>query len=744
MNQHLIGPRPDSWWTGARPVAGAPGVDAEGRVFSLPGLNTATCSRQEVQDYFANGWLLNEVLFASLQGELAFTQAPYHGLRHPKIFYYGHTACLFVNKLRVAGLLNGPVNAHFESLFEVGVDEMSWDDMSKNEMVWPSVSDVTAYRRQVFDLVSTIIATHPGLSEGHPPILGDDPLWSIIMGCEHERIHLETSSVLIREMPINMLRKPEHWPLDGVSFDNDVDLSLIPVPEGSITLGKSTTDPSYSWDNEYGSRHAHVPAFEISRHMITNGQFAAFVAARGYLTRSYWSDTGWSWRCYRNTKHPTFWVQDGPAGVDNFKLRTLFNIIPMPLDWPVCVNFHEAKAYLAWKAEVDGCEYRLPTEAEHTYLRRQCRASLPEAFHSSETSVLAEATNGLGVTDLNGNLWDWCEDDFHPLEGFKINRLYDDFSTPCFDGEHKMILGGSFISTGNEASQTARFHFRPHFHQHAGFHMVRGQAGNPSGAVLLREQKSKYDQKAVLDQYLLFHYGSTADGAHPLAGEQIAHFPQRCAQALVEIAKQKGCNVEKAIDIGCAVGGATFELAKAFKTTIGVDISEPFIHAAQTLLSGADIEYDIVLEGDLKKQARAKSAAAAHRDGLSFRRADACSLPAEYVDFDVVLVANLLCRLPSPQSLLGRMGGLRGLVRPGGIVAFASPYSWLPQFTQKDAWLGGYEENGAMRFSANAMQEALGDEFVLVHREDMPFMIREHARKFEFVVSDFNVWQRKA
>jgi len=30
--------------------------------------------------------------------------------------------------------------------------------------------------------------------------------------------------------------------------------------------------------------------------------------------------------------------------------------------------------------------------------------------------------------------------------------VYDDFSTPCFDGKHSMIVGGSFMSTGDEAS----------------------------------------------------------------------------------------------------------------------------------------------------------------------------------------------------------------------------------------------------------------------------------------------------
>ena len=72
-----------------------------------------------------------------------------------------------------------------------------------------------------------------------------------------------------------------------------------------------------------------------------------------------------------------------------------------------------------------------------------------------------------------GNVWEWCEDHFNGLPGFKTSYLYDDFSTPCFDGRHNIIIGGSWISTGDEASRYARFMFRRHFLQHCGFRLVR-------------------------------------------------------------------------------------------------------------------------------------------------------------------------------------------------------------------------------------------------------------------------------
>jgi hypothetical protein len=131
----LHGPRPSEWFTGIHPSE-CPGVDPhtlELRSIPLPHLQTVT--RASAQQYFDNSWTLYEALFAGLKGEEGFYRPPVHGLRHPQIFYFGHTACLYVNKLRVSGVLTEPVNPYYESIFEVGVDEMLWDDMHKNDMV---------------------------------------------------------------------------------------------------------------------------------------------------------------------------------------------------------------------------------------------------------------------------------------------------------------------------------------------------------------------------------------------------------------------------------------------------------------------------------------------------------------------------------------------------------------------------------------------------------------------------------
>ena len=49
-------------------------------------------------------------------------------LRLPLIFYYAHTAVVYWNKMMLAGLVDRRLNPDFETMFETGVDEQSWDD----------------------------------------------------------------------------------------------------------------------------------------------------------------------------------------------------------------------------------------------------------------------------------------------------------------------------------------------------------------------------------------------------------------------------------------------------------------------------------------------------------------------------------------------------------------------------------------------------------------------------------------
>lgn len=571
----LVGDRNLGWFTGKPPVHGeCPGVGADGRLRCLPLPNLESVNRQAAQDYFDNVWTLFETLFAGFKGEEPFYRPPVHGLRHPQIFYFGHDACLYVNKLRVAGVLDSPVNAYFESIFEVGVDEMLWDDMHKNDMVWPTVGEVREYRAQVYRVISDLIATHPLLADG-TRVDWEHPMWALFMGFEHARIHLETSSVLFRETPQHLMQVPAAWPdlhpsarrhclnrkpEAGVDFPKN---DMVLVASGAVELGKPRDFPSYGWDNEYGRRTVQVPAFSASKFMVTNGEFWHFVSGGGYRNAKYWSEDGWGWRKYRNMKWPFFWTPDGPEGSMQFKLRTIYETVDMQWDWPVDVNYHEAKAYCAWKSEQDGLAgkpeaYRVITEAEHHLIRDAsiqlsqakldpkvdsamwaggdvfpavaggAAANLNLAF-GSQNPVGSLPPSSSGHYDVMGNAWEWTEDHFNPLEGFEVHHVYDDFSTPCFDGKHHMIMGGSFASSGdNGASIFCRYHFRPHFLQHSGFRLVSSAEAAP--ATLLRsvdaeratepaqEARTVEEAMTLVKEYIASYHQSTVACLDKLSG----------------------------------------------------------------------------------------------------------------------------------------------------------------------------------------------------------------------------------
>lgn len=239
--------------------------------------------------------------------------------------------------------------------------------MHKNDMVWPTVGEVHEYRKAVYETVSKAIANHPSLEDhsGTKPVLvnQDHPMWALFMGFEHERIHLETSSVLFRETPIDLVQTPVSWPpihpsaqrsqapnshpVEGEHFPANTMISVD--TENEVNLGKPPAFPSFGWDNEYGTRQMKVPPFKASENMITNGEFWQFVAEGGYRNETFWCDDGWAWRSHRNMKHPFFWQSDGPQGSHKFKLRSVFEVLPMQWDWPVDVNYYEAKAYCCWK-----------------------------------------------------------------------------------------------------------------------------------------------------------------------------------------------------------------------------------------------------------------------------------------------------------------------------------------------------------------------------------------------------------
>lgn len=144
--------------------------------------------RQEIKKYFQYCYKRYESIFNIVSDEKVFYQKA-DSLRHPIIFYYGHTATFFINKFKLASMIDLRIDPRLESIFAVGVDEMSWDDLNEKHYEWPTLTQTQNYRDKVYALVCELIESMPL----ELPLTQDSPWWVVMMGIEHENIHLETS-----------------------------------------------------------------------------------------------------------------------------------------------------------------------------------------------------------------------------------------------------------------------------------------------------------------------------------------------------------------------------------------------------------------------------------------------------------------------------------------------------------------------------------------------------------------------
>lgn len=680
--------------------------------------------REQLLNYFQQTYKLYENLFHCLKGEAAYYQYP-NRLRHPLIFYYGHTATFYINKLVSMRLLNHRINESFESLFAIGVDEMSWDDLDTTVHSWPSVADLQQYRDKVYATVSALIQK----LDLKTPITQADPAWIILMGIEHEHIHLETSAVLIRELPLQYVQANPNWQ-PCREFAAAPANQLITVNSSKVTLHKQSK--IYGWDNEYGKAEFDVEAFKASQYLVSNQEYLKFIEANGYSEKKYWNAEAWQWCQSLMLKQPHFWRKEN----HEWLLRVFTEEIPMPWSWPVEVNYYEAKAFCNYLAMTTGKKIRLPTEAEWHVLAKQCEEHYPDWQFPKANIDLAYFASSCPVNkfqhgqfyDVIGNVWQWTETPIYGFEGFQPHTAYDDFSIPTFDGRHHIFKGGSWISCGNEVLIESRYAFRKHFYQFAGIRYVEA-------AEISESKKMYYETDKGLAEYLELHYGADyfqeENFLQAVVNKTIQYLPDNVSR-------------HKALDLGCAVGRSCFELARYFDTVYGVDFSARFIQAADALQRFETIEYSLITEGELTEQRKIALAELnlppEKINQIHFLQGDACNLHRHLTGFDLIIASNLIDRLYDPKKFLL---DIIERMNSNGVLAICSPYTWLEEYTHRENWLGGFTEQGNSISTFAGLKRILEPHFRLITDPiDIPFVIRETARKFQHSISQLTLWQK--
>lgn len=246
-----------------------------------------------------------------------------------------------------------------------------------------------------------------------------------------------------------------------------------------------------------------------------------------------------------------------------------------------------------------------------------------------------------------------------------------------------------------------------------------------------------YETDAQVNEYLVFHYASHEQTLRWDFGPHQAYgFHARLAECIDASLLPEN---SRALDLGCAVGRTSFELSRTCSEVLGIDFSHAFIDKANGVLRSGEISLVLKREGQLGDAVTNQLPDGVHPERVRFLQGDAEDLPESIGKFDAITFANVLDRLPHPTRALEK---LAEITNPGAQVVVCSPFTWWDEFTIPEERLGGFERDGEEVTSHDSIASVLESNFSLKATCDLPFLIREHERKYHFSVAQTSIWTR--
>jgi ergothioneine biosynthesis protein EgtB len=398
--------------------------------------------------------------------------------RHRIIFYIGHLEAFDWNLFheRVLGLES--FHPEFDRLFAFGIDPVGGGLPTDQPSDWPSIAEVRAYVEKIRHVLDEKL--EDALSDSVPPGSNGFPLSTLFdVAIEHRLMHAETLAYMFHQLPRSK-KTPQSAPSAVVT--PQVHQRSIEIPAGVVTLGLARESGAFGWDNEFEAHTVDVPRFAIDQYKVTNHQYLEFIAAGGYEARAFWSDDDWTWRSGQGITLPAFWKPQG----NQWLYCSMFNDIPLPLDWPVYVSQAEAKAYANWagkslptEPEWQRAAYGTPGGEERAYPWGPVEHNAAfgnfdfERWDPVPVNAFPQGDSAFGVRGMLGNGWEWTSTEFSPFPGFEPFPFYPGYSANFFDGRHFVMKGGSARTAACMLRRTFRNWFQAHYQYiYTGFRCV--------------------------------------------------------------------------------------------------------------------------------------------------------------------------------------------------------------------------------------------------------------------------------
>jgi len=323
----------------------------------------------------------------------------------------------------------------------------------------PSLTEIGAYRRTVDEQVLC------GLLSGRWPRALLD---LIELGLHHEQQHQELILTDIKHGFWGNPDFPAYRMLSVPEIKTAPDHQWIEYEGGRAMVGAASA--GFSFDNERPRHAVLLPSFELGSRLVTNGEYAEFIADHGYDRPDLWLSEGWAWRSREHWKAPLYWLHEEKSGRGSpERVFTLGGMRAFDANEPVChISYFEADAYARWR------KCRLPTEHEWECAAVKSGSSRAGTFLDSGLLHPGKTMQNSGIAQLFGDAWEWTQSAYLPYPGFCTAESELGEYNGKFMINQMVLRGGSCATPRDHIRSTYRNFFPPHARwQFSGIRLAR-------------------------------------------------------------------------------------------------------------------------------------------------------------------------------------------------------------------------------------------------------------------------------
>ena len=315
----------------------------------------------------------------------------------PPKWHLAHTTWFFETFLLRAFVPDyKPFHPAFEVLFNSyyeGIGEQ-FPRPLRGTLSRPTVAEVMEYRAHVDEAMAKLL-------DADDPMIQD----RIELGLHHEQQHQELLVTDLKaNLGLNPLKPAYREGGDAASHGARKPIAFAEFPGGVMEVGAHFGD-GFRFDNECPRHKVYLDDFALADRLVTNAEYAEFIAAGGYDTPALWLSEGWTWRRENSVEAPMYWRRDG--GWHEYRLdgeRPLLDRTPV-----THVSYYEADAYARWAGA------RLATEMEWEVVA----AGQPVQGNFADGGLHPEAARDGGMAQVFGDCWEWTSSAYGPYPGFR-------------------------------------------------------------------------------------------------------------------------------------------------------------------------------------------------------------------------------------------------------------------------------------------------------------------------------------